>query len=550
MQLGGPPTFGEKSCCRGVTFSCTDEEPASSLPPRTDDSLDERRGDGCEDSLKSDQGSQGVVQTGGCGASFSSVSGGDVGWQFDDDDRASDMSGYSAHSGKVATDPEGSYFIRLVRFYKKYNPEKIARAEEFLKAYSGEEEQLFAILVSKYGPEPLALEGDNSENGSFCVSAEMRSGDSAGNCGTLDRADAPSSDFTGSPALQTPRRYTVPTSVSAAQGHTDCVTPYWPANKLVMDTDLLSLLATLKTSNEELKKCFLGLLAHHPSVCFNGMCYLTRAPLPQNASSNFLGHVWSGSLANNKLLVFDGVNYQRCVLHCTSLCQSRSVSTGANASPPDAELATPLVCHERWRLTIFRTENSSVVLYRTVWDPVIDVGRDASRNKFTSSNTRQKPVLFSTLPAGRVRSNDEREADRIHQPEVAPQRSPVSAVQESEKLNPVQLGSPEVTSTAGTTSTISAFSFLGAKKDSPKPDALGVSSDRSSCGSKHTAISPVTNGDASQPLQPRVTSPLGSDFTAAIQQAMESLEARIQERLNLFDARLRRLEDAQGSRKA
>ncbi|ORC84834.1 uncharacterized protein TM35_000401010, partial [Trypanosoma theileri] len=43
---------------------------------------------------------------------------------------------------------------RLERFMRKYNPEKISTIDAILKAYNGREEEMFAALVKKYGPEP------------------------------------------------------------------------------------------------------------------------------------------------------------------------------------------------------------------------------------------------------------------------------------------------------------------------------------------------------------------------------------------------------------
>ncbi|CAK9003425.1 High molecular weight form of myosin-1 (High molecular weight form of myosin I) (HMWMI) [Durusdinium trenchii] len=43
---------------------------------------------------------------------------------------------------------------RLKRFYQKYNPDKIKHIDLFLQHWQGKEEELFAKLVDKYGPEP------------------------------------------------------------------------------------------------------------------------------------------------------------------------------------------------------------------------------------------------------------------------------------------------------------------------------------------------------------------------------------------------------------
>ena len=44
---------------------------------------------------------------------------------------------------------------RLLAFYTEYRPEKLLEVDDILKMYSGREEELFAALVKKYGPEPI-----------------------------------------------------------------------------------------------------------------------------------------------------------------------------------------------------------------------------------------------------------------------------------------------------------------------------------------------------------------------------------------------------------
>eukprot|EP00759_Apiculatamorpha_spiralis_P053390 PhF_6_TR6180/c0_g1_i1/m.9267 len=46
------------------------------------------------------------------------------------------------------------YRDRLFNFYAEYRPEKIFEVDETLKKYKGKEEELFELLVEKYGPEP------------------------------------------------------------------------------------------------------------------------------------------------------------------------------------------------------------------------------------------------------------------------------------------------------------------------------------------------------------------------------------------------------------
>ena len=49
----------------------------------------------------------------------------------------------------------GSVERRLLAFYFNYRPEKLLEVDDILKRYSGREEELFAALVKKYGPEPV-----------------------------------------------------------------------------------------------------------------------------------------------------------------------------------------------------------------------------------------------------------------------------------------------------------------------------------------------------------------------------------------------------------
>lgn len=237
------------------------------------------------------------------------------------DNRTNDetLSGYSGNREDGAT-AFSFYYNRLVKFYMKYNPEKLQRAEEFLKAYRGEEEQLFALLTEKYGPEP-----DPPRQGSVCSNSDV---------GGV--------------------RHLVPRYVSKDIGMTDDTTPYWPGSKTVSDRDLCEVLESTKCTNQDLKPFFSGVLKEHPDTATNGLTYITAAPVPAD-SARFLGHHWTGSLANNKVLVHRGVQYHRTVLHCTDEC------------------STPSFNHERWRLTMYRAEHTPLVLFRVVWDPVLQL---------------------------------------------------------------------------------------------------------------------------------------------------------------------------------
>ncbi|RNE99275.1 hypothetical protein TraAM80_08273 [Trypanosoma rangeli] len=217
-------------------------------------------------------------------------------------------------------------YQRLYRFYKVYNPQKIDRIEEYLTAYKGKEELLIATLTGKYGPEPpdtapqLMSSTCSSENASI-----MHDGG---------------------------KRYTFPACVSPQQGNTDCKTPYWGNFNLIGERDVLGLLCNLDTTNEELQKCYIGILAQHPSSSWNGMTYITRAREVASGGTSFLGHIWAGSLSSQKTLVHEGAVYQRADLYCTEECQR---------SGP----------HERWKLSIYSSEVNSLHLFRVVWDPVI-----------------------------------------------------------------------------------------------------------------------------------------------------------------------------------
>ena len=252
------------------------------------------------------------------------------------------MSGYSAYSARRDDTEPINYYIRLVKFYQRYNPEKLGRVEEFLGAYKGEEEQLFTILSDKYGPEP--------------------------NPPSQAERDEIASDFGGghdlSSNLSIGSRTLVPKVVSPADGYTDCPTPYWPGTKAVRDTDLLELLLTGDTKNKHLSSCFLGMVKAHPKKLWNGLTYITRDVVKE---AKFLGHQWSGSLANNKKLVYSATTFDRCVLHCSDDCVKEQTQTAK---------------HERWRLTMYQLQTDASgspianppVLYRTVWDPLLHGG--------------------------------------------------------------------------------------------------------------------------------------------------------------------------------
>ncbi|EPY26014.1 hypothetical protein STCU_06134 [Strigomonas culicis] len=238
-------------------------------------------------------------------------------------DSAEDMSGYFADAGVEVSD---RFVRRLHRFYEKYNPSNMRKVEEYLRAYRGAEEQLFAILVSKYGPEPVCEKTFKSNNLFF--SSE---GDS----------------------VKQGVRCRFPKTVSAIEGNTDCETPYWAGgSSLVSHRDVLSLLEEHDTANKELKKCYVGVFGSHPEDCWNGMTYITNADGIAAPDTLFLSHIWAATLESGKTLFNQGIRYERFTLYCTDECQQ-----GGG--------------HERWRLCVYRNANSPYVLLRTVWDPIV-----------------------------------------------------------------------------------------------------------------------------------------------------------------------------------
>jgi hypothetical protein len=319
----------------------------------------------------------------------SSISGAtDFGW--DDSDSQSSMSGYSAYSGgrkeRRGSDGEGklgqanSYYMRLARFYTAYNPEKLGRIEEFLAAYKGEEEQLFRILVSKYGAEPP-------------VAREPTDGGDT-------KADADGKSDNGSMYHYAGARWSLPKTVTPLQGGTDVDTPYWPGNRAISDVDLMSLLKNLRTENEELSRCFLGVLAQHPATSFNGVVYITKTPLPPSEGREmFLGHLWAGRLANNKSLVHHNVTFTRNVLHCTEACQHGQGRLGA---------------HERWRLTVYFSEGSPLSLYRVMWDPILE--QEPAAGAATGAGTAVGGELARTTSLGILTKDHPRRVRPIEQP--------------------------------------------------------------------------------------------------------------------------------------
>jgi hypothetical protein len=74
-----------------------------------------------------------------------------------DDPRHISTAGKARESQSVSSNSRtGSVERRLLAFYTEYLPEMSLEVDDILKRYSGREEELFAALVQKYGPEPVS----------------------------------------------------------------------------------------------------------------------------------------------------------------------------------------------------------------------------------------------------------------------------------------------------------------------------------------------------------------------------------------------------------
>lgn len=313
----------------------------------------------------------------------------DPGWESRESN-----SGYVAQDGGNSAD-EGirrGYYTRLYNFYEKYNPQKLCNVEKLLSECRGEEEQLFAILVGKYGPEPEDESTMKSANSVF--SSE---GDSVMHC--------------------TGKRCQFPKKVKPEEGNTDCETPYWAGGStLIGDRDLLSLLQNLETPHVELQKCFMGLFAQHPTDCWNGMTYITRTEGIAPADTPFLGHTWVGTLGSGKALIHEGKKYHRTTLYCTEECQKRGN-------------------HERWRLSVYRGELNYLILLRTVWDPVVvpeplPLNRSNLSEREFHSSSDALPTRLSSMSSVDSSSSSTRQPLQPQQPPATMALSQLSKLME------------------------------------------------------------------------------------------------------------------------
>ncbi|KAG5494533.1 hypothetical protein JIQ42_02141 [Leishmania sp. Namibia] len=307
----------------------------------------------------------------------------DPGWESRESN-----SGYAAQDGGDAAN-EGirrDYYMRLYRFYKKYNPQKLCNVEKLLCECRGEEEQLFAILVGKYGPEP------EEECSMWTTDSEFSSeGDSV-------------MHYSG-------KRSQFPKKVKPQEGNTDCVTPYWAGtSSLIGDRDLLALLQNLETPNAELQKCYMGVFALHPTDCWNGMVYITREEGIAPADTPFLGHTWVGTLGSGKVLIHERKKFHRTTLYCTEECQKKGN-------------------HERWRLSVYRGELNYLILLRTVWDPVVvpepvPLNRSNQSERELHSSSEMFPTRLSSM------SSVDSGGSSVRQPlqPQQPQQSPVTSI--------------------------------------------------------------------------------------------------------------------------
>lgn len=67
---------------------------------------------------------------------------------------SSSSTAVSNHSAVTTAKERVSYRERLIRFYRRYDPSKLHHVDYFLNRFQNQEENMFAALLKKYGPEP------------------------------------------------------------------------------------------------------------------------------------------------------------------------------------------------------------------------------------------------------------------------------------------------------------------------------------------------------------------------------------------------------------
>eukprot|EP00759_Apiculatamorpha_spiralis_P025199 PhF_6_TR28268/c0_g1_i1/m.41828 len=271
---------------------------------------------------------------------------------LNDDEDDTNSSIYSA-LGNLDIDDDGtqsveylSHRTRLIRFYEKYNPEKLSRVDEFLNAYRGDEERLFTILVGKYGPEPM-------------VSSRS------------------------TPHTPTLYRRPTPTHVPPDVGNTNGVTPYWPNVSTITDVDFAEVLLSGVTNNSVLKPYVdHNVYKEFPMTVSNGVVLRVQCPVPQSGSV-IGGHTW----ARNSIT--------KTVTHP----QSNTVLTRVTFT---CKCGTSRREHERWRMVMYAPADSlfmdskddkGIKLFRFFWDPP----RGGVTGSVASSGPLDSPYSNSSL---------------------------------------------------------------------------------------------------------------------------------------------------------
>jgi hypothetical protein len=419
------------------------------------------------------------------------------------EDRRSEVSGagYSAYSGhRGGIDEPVNYHMRLVRFYQRYNPEKIPRVAEFLEAYKGEEEELFRTLSSKYGPEPEPSVVSVGSNHDSSVMLRRQAGVA-----------------------------TLPKIVSKEDGNCSRETPYYPSQRTILEADLCKLLATRKTTHPDLVPCFIGYLPAHPPQAWNGLTYITNVPLPIDEQSRFLGHLWAGSLSNTKSFVYDKVPYTRTVFHCGEHC------------------STPEFPHERWRMTLMSSEHTGDTMYRVLWDPVLSPAAAAELVKAAPSAVDQDRNSFFSMF---WRSQNANKAPPPPPP-PAPLHptAPVAAAAAHVGATAVAAAGAGATAHQLHHAPPQPMAVARATGGAPPPYMYGPSGGGGGGAAAAAVGAPGVGGAIMMPLQPtrqphfhQPQQPLPANTLETLLNMVQGLEGRVTERLSDLDRRLQAVE--------